>query len=138
MELTITTPALFFPAISLLLLAYTNRFLAIASLVRNLSNQYKSNRDENTIIQIQKLRKRLILIRNMQFFGVVSFLLCVVCMLLIFTQNPISAGYVFLVSMILLIISLALSVWEVQISVKALDIELADIRADIKKSANKS
>jgi hypothetical protein len=39
-QLSLTTPALLFSAISLLLLAYTNRFLAYASVVRNLHARY--------------------------------------------------------------------------------------------------
>jgi hypothetical protein len=133
MDLTITTPALFFPAISLLLLAYTNRFLAIASLVRSLNSQYKNNPDENIINQILKLRKRLILIRNMQILGSLSFLFCVLCMFLIYAKQDLAANYIFALSMILLMFSLAISILEVQISVKALDVELADLRGLKKK-----
>jgi hypothetical protein len=133
MELTITTPALFFPAISLLLLAYTNRFLAIASLVRSLNSQYKNNPDDNIINQILKLRKRLILIRNMQILGSLSFLFCVLCMFLIYAKQDLAANYIFAFSMILLMFSLAISILEVQISVKALDVELADLRSLKKK-----
>jgi hypothetical protein len=133
MDLTITTPALFFPAISLLLLAYTNRFLAIASLVRSLNSQYKNNPEENIINQILKLRKRLILIRNMQILGSLSFLFCVLCMFLIYAKQDLAANYIFAISMILLMFSLAISILEVQISVKALDVELADLRSLKKK-----
>jgi hypothetical protein len=80
MELSITTPALLFPAISLLMLAYTNRFLAIANLIRNLHDKYKKDPNEKHIVaQIRNLRVRIRLIRNMQAFGVISFLFCVVC-----------------------------------------------------------
>lgn len=128
MDLSFTTPALFFPAISLLLLAFTNRFLAIASLVRSLHSQYKNQPDENTYKQILKLRRRLILIRNMQVFGSLSFFLCVLCMFLIYAGWTVAANSVFALSMFLLMISLGISIWEVQISVRALDIELADMR----------
>jgi hypothetical protein len=84
MELSLTTPALLFPAVSLLLLAYTNRFLAIAALIRELHSRYKNNRDELLIAQIANLRQRVMLIRNMQALGVSSLLLCVVCMFVLF------------------------------------------------------
>jgi len=127
MELTITTPALLFPAISLLLLAYTNRFLAIAALIRNLHAQYKEDQSHVLLEQISNLRKRVILIRNMQAFGVLSLFFSVLCMFLFFTGYIISGKYIFGVSLLLLIISLIISIWEIQISVKALNLHLSDM-----------
>jgi hypothetical protein len=127
MEINLTTPALLFPAISLLLLAYTNRFLTIATLIRNLHGRFKENPDEGIWGQIKNLRLRVKLIRNMQVFGVLSLLLCVVCMFVIFAGNIALAEYIFGVSLILLIVSLAISAWEIQISIQALNIQLSDI-----------
>lgn len=127
MNLDLTTPALFFSAISLLLLAYTNRFLSLAQLVRNLHAQYKAEPTNIVLGQIKNLRKRLHLIRTMQVAGLTSLLLCVLCMFLIYIQALLVAEILFGISMILLIISLTLSVWEIQISVKALDLQLSDI-----------
>lgn len=130
MEITLTTPALLFPAISLLLLAYTNRFLALASLIRNLHSQ--NERDPNRILaaQIRNLRLRVLLIRNMQVFGVVSLLLCVVCMFVLFWGQIIIGKWIFGISLILLITSLTLSVVEIQISVRALNIQLGRMDKD--------
>lgn len=127
MEFTLTTPALLFSAISLLLLAYTNRFLTIAQLVRSLHARYKENKDAILFGQIKNLRQRIYLIRNMQVFGLISLLLCVATMFLIYVNLMTIAEIVFGVALILLIISLALSAWEIQISVKALDLHLSDI-----------
>lgn len=127
MKLDLTTPALFFSAISLLLLAYTNRFLSLAQLVRSLHAQYKSEPTKTVLGQIKNLRKRLHLIRTMQVAGLTSLLMCVLCMFLIYIQAQLIAEILFGISMVLLIISLALSVWEIQISVKALDLHLSDI-----------
>jgi hypothetical protein len=127
MKLSLATPALLFSAISLLLLAYTNRFLTIAQLVRNLHSKYKENRDKILYGQIRNLRKRINLIRNMQVFGLISLLLCVICMFLLYVEWIAVAEIVFGVALILLIISLALSAWEIQISVKALNLHLSDI-----------
>jgi hypothetical protein len=127
MSITLTTPALLFSAISLLLLAYTNRFLALASLVRNLHSRYKEHPDELLFGQIRNLRKRLNLIRNMQILGITSLLLCVVCMFLIYIEKMYVAEILFGVALLLLIGSLALSVREIQISVKALNLHLSDI-----------
>ena len=89
--MTITTPALLFPAISLLLLAYTNRFLAIASTIRQLHGKYLENKKQPVIVgQIKTLRNRLHLIKLMQIFGVLSFFLCVLSMILIFGSFEIS------------------------------------------------
>ena len=127
MKLSLATPALLFSAISLLLLAYTNRFLTIAQLVRNLHAKYKENRDKIIYGQIRNLRKRINLIRNMQVFGLISLLLCVICMFLLYIEWTAVAEIVFGVALVLLIISLGLSAWEIQISVKALNLHLSDI-----------
>ena len=77
MQISLTTPALLFPAVSLLLVAYTNRFLALGSRIRTLHAQYKSTPDNILSSQIIILKKRVVLIRNMQFLGVASLFLCV-------------------------------------------------------------
>lgn len=130
MEVSLTTPALLFPAISLLLLAYTNRFLTIAGLIRNLHKQYKEVADPNIKAQIANLRKRVNLIKNMQLSGIASLLLCVVSMFAIYENWQVFGSIIFGISLILLMISLILSIIEIQISVKALNIHLSDIEKD--------
>jgi len=125
--LTLTTPALLFSAISLLLLAYTNRFLAYANLVRTLHARFKENRDSLLIGQIQNLRKRLVLTRTMQLLGIGSLLLCVLCMFLVYVDVQLAAEIIFGIALVMLIISLAISVREIQISVRALDLHLSDM-----------
>ena len=127
MKLSLTTPAVLFSAISLLLLAYTNRFLTIAQLVRSLHAKYKENKDALIFGQIKNLRLRLQLIRNMQIFGIISLLLCVACMFLLYVNYIAIAEVIFGLALLLLITSLALSAWEIQISVKALNLHLSDI-----------
>jgi hypothetical protein len=127
MKIDLTTPALFFSAISLLMLAFTNRFLALAQLVRSLHEQYKEKPNVSIMGQIKNLRTRLHLIRSMQIAGISSLLLCVVCMFLIYIEEIIIAEFLFGISMVLLVISLALSIREIVISVKALDIHLSDV-----------
>lgn len=126
-ELTLTTPSLLFSAVSLLLLAYTNRFLSYAQVIRNLKDQYMKNPTHMTADQIKNLRKRLYLTRSMQVQGITSLFLCVVTMFLIYIHFNVVALYVFALALILLIASLATSVWEIYISVKALDIYLSDM-----------
>ncbi|MBP9884735.1 MAG: DUF2721 domain-containing protein [Leptospiraceae bacterium] len=127
MELTLQTPSLLFPAISLLMLAFTNRFLSLAKLIRDLYTQYEKSKEQKVFVQIKSLRLRLTLIRNMQFFGISSLLLCVICMFFIFNGQTEFAKYIFQLSLLLLIISLSLSVWEVQISTNALSVQLSDM-----------
>ena len=125
MSIDITTPALLFPAISLLLLAYTNRFLTIANLIRDLNKKYKESPDKKVITgQISNLRSRLTLIRNMQIFGVSSFFLCVLSMSMLFFNSIAWGNYFFGGSLLFLMISLGISLRELQISTRALSIEL--------------
>ncbi|OOG75395.1 DUF2721 domain-containing protein [Algoriphagus sp. A40] len=134
MELQLSTPALLFSAITLLMLAFTNRFLAIATLIRGLHKNYLKEPDSELIVeQIHNLRHRLTLIKNMQLFGVFSFLLCVICMYLLFQGYTSAANWVFVVSMLSLLISLGISLVEIQISTKALNLELSDMEGIFEK-----
>lgn len=125
--LTLTTPALLFSAISLLLLAYTNRFLAIANLVRSLHARYKENPSNVLLGQIANLKKRINMIRSMQIYGLASLLLCVICMFLVYIEWQLIAEVFFGIALVLLIISLAISIWEINISVKALNLHISDL-----------
>lgn len=134
MELQLSTPALLFSAITLLMLAFTNRFLAIATLIRGLHKNYLKEPDSGIIVeQIHNLRRRLTLIKNMQLFGVFSFLMCIVCMYLLFQGYTVAANWVFVASMASLLISLLISLVEIQISTKALNLELSDMEEIFEK-----
>ncbi|MEZ5173910.1 MAG: DUF2721 domain-containing protein [Bacteroidia bacterium] len=127
MEVTLTTPALLFPAISLLLLAYTNRFLALATLIRGLRSKYETEHDQIILKQIQNLKKRIILIRNMQAFGIASIFTCVITMFTVYLQLPLISGILFGLSLVFMMVSLFLSFRETLISVTALNMELEKI-----------
>ena len=124
MEITINTPALLFPATSLLMILYTTRFLHLANLIRNLHALEPGRPEERVLKQIHNLRRRILLIRNMQAAGVTSLLLCVICMFLLFASQFIFAQVCFAVSLVLMIWSLVLSLWEIWISVDALNLQL--------------
>jgi hypothetical protein len=115
MEISINTPALLFPAITLLMLAYTNRFLALSSSI--------------LVAQLKNLRKRLYLIRSMQLMGVVSFFICVLCMILLYFQCLLVASYLFMLSLCCLLVSLLFSIREIYISTRAIEIELSDMES---------
>lgn len=128
MDITINTPALLFPAISLVMLAYTNRFLALSNRVRSLHDKYQNHEQKHIIHgQIKNIRYRLKLIKNMQALGVVSFLSAIVCMFLIYNNYFKAADIVFGISLISFALSLFLSLVEIQLSTKALELELSDM-----------
>ncbi|WP_339835286.1 DUF2721 domain-containing protein [uncultured Maribacter sp.] len=127
MELTLGIPALLFPAISLTMLAYNARYLAIAGLIRQLHHKYQETASPSIGLQVQKLRKRLTIIKNMQATAIFSFLLAVITMALLFFNYVIIAKIVFGISLFALILSLVLSLIEVQLSTKALSIQLKDM-----------
>ena len=131
-ELTLTTPALLFSAVSLILLAYTNRFLSYAQLVRQLRDRYMENPSDITVAQIENLRK-LNLTRTMQGLGIASLFFCVVSMFLIYIGLQLLSAYVFGLALILLIASLGVSFREIQISTRSLEIYLGAMEKGHKK-----
>lgn len=124
--MTLTTPALLFPAISLLLLAYTNRFLVLAQLIRQLK-QMDTEKDHGLIArQLGMLRKRIVLTKRMQALGVLSFFLCTLSMFALFLGAGTLGVICFGVSLILLSLSLLYSLYEIIISTNAINVELED------------
>jgi uncharacterized membrane protein len=127
MTLHIETPALLFSATSLILLAYTNRFLTIATIIRSLKKVYKEKENRLVLLEIKNLNLRLTLIRYMQMAGVLSLFLSVFTMLLLFIEQPMISLYFFGFSLLGLLISLGISFWEISISVNALRLHLSDL-----------
>ncbi|MFD2598660.1 DUF2721 domain-containing protein [Sphingobacterium corticis] len=126
--ITYSTAALLFPAISLIMLAYTNRFLALAALVRSLHAKYLEHREGGVLKgQIGNLRFRLKLLRHMQGMGVLSFIACIICMYGIYLEIALFAEIMFALSLLFFTISLLLSFVEIQFSNKALELELSDM-----------
>jgi hypothetical protein len=123
----ISTPALLFPAVTLLMLAYTNRFLTLATIIRNLHDRYHADGNEDLLRQIANLRYRVYLIRNMQIFGVLSLLFCMISMFALLTGWVIGGQWSFAVALFLMMISLGMSLRELQVSVGALDLLLTDL-----------
>ena len=132
-EFTLTTPALLFSAISLILLAYTNRFLSYAQLVRILKDKYEENPSAVAAAQIANLRKRLYLTRTMQELGIASLFMCVVSMFLIYIDLYTFSAYVFGLALMLLIGSLAVSLREIHISTHALELHLGKMEGKEEK-----
>ena len=127
MELSLSIPALLFPAISLTMLAYNARYLAIAALIRQLYEKYQKSSSGPLEQQINQLRKRLGIIKGMQATAIFSFLLAVITMTLIYMQYFLWANVIFGISLIALMLSLVLSLIEVQLSTKALEIQLKNM-----------
>lgn len=127
MKLTIETPALLFSATTLILLAYTNRFLTIAQLIRELKKTYKKEENASILLEIKNLNLRLSLIRAMQLMGVLCLFLSVLAMLMLFLEQHVLGIFLFGGSMLCLLVSLGISFWEISISVNALRLHLKDI-----------
>ena len=134
MQLTLTTPTLLFSAISLLLLAYTNRFLALAALIRELHHQYTQESEPVILAQIHSIKRRVVIIRNTQFMGVISFFLCTACMFLLFVGYNAAAEIVFMTALLALMLSLFLSAWEIHRSCDALNMRLHNIEENRSKT----
>lgn len=130
MQMTVTTPALLFPAISLFMLAFTNRFLSLGGRIRSLHDQYRDTRDDSIKEQIKNLRTRVYMIRHMQGYGVLSMLSCIFSMVCIFQDWMLPGQVLFGTSLLCLIISLVYSFVEIRISIQALDILLKDMEED--------
>lgn len=126
-EITLATPALLFSAISLIMLAYTNRFIAYTQVIRSLKDRYDQKPTENIAAQIETLHKRLLLMRRMQRLGIGSLFLCVFSMFVIYIGLLHVAAYIFAIALILLVLSLAFSVWEIQISSQSIELLLHDM-----------
>jgi hypothetical protein len=131
MTLSLETPALLFSATSLILLAYTNRFLTIAQIVRSLKKNYEDNHNKSILLEIKNLNLRLTLIRYMQLFGVMCLFLSVFAMLLLYVDQETIGIYIFGASLLCLLISLGISFWEISISVNALRVHLKDLSEDV-------
>ena len=128
MEITFNTPALLFPAISLLLLAYTNRYLALANLIRKLHDEYMRGEKNHMLLkQIKILHVRINMVRQMQALGVFSFLCCVITMYGVYEEWTSVTKYVFAASLLSLLVSLVISLLEISQSTKALELELSDM-----------
>lgn len=136
MDFSLTTPALLFPTVSLLLLAYTNRFLTLATIIRSLHDRYQNDHSANLLRQIANLRYRVYLIRNTQIYGTLSLLFCVVSMFALFAGWLTGGQWSFAIALILMIVSLGISLRELQISVGALDLLLMELEDGNNRSSN--
>jgi hypothetical protein len=128
MDLTFTTPGLLFPAISLILIAYSNRFQALAALIRELHGRFHSEGEPHLMAQIERLQRRVVLIRNMQLAAILSNFGCVVDMFLIFSGLQTPARWVLGISMVLLLVSMAIALVETSVSGTALKLQIDDLQ----------
>ena len=136
MKLSLTVPALLFPAISLLYLSYNGRFLALASLIRDLHEKWNENGDEAIYGQIQNLRIRLGLIRQMQICGATSFIFAASSMTALFFVLPLLGHILFGAALVFLIASVAFLLRENIISVRALELQLSSLSRSPQNSSS--
>lgn len=133
MEITLTTPAILFPTVSLLLIAYTTRFLAIANLIRGLKTKYQTEQMPHLLRQINSLRIRLTLIRNMQAFGIAALFFTTFAIALLFFNETLYGSYAFGFALLLLLISLGFSFREILMSGVALKFELKEMEKELQQ-----
>lgn len=124
MDFDVSTPALLFSVISLFAMAHTNRFLALANLIRQSIGSYEENRDDKILRQIGNFKRRLNMLKYSQIAAVISFMLCVISMFLSFISNVGSAKIMFGLSLVALFSSLLMSMHELFLSIGALNIEM--------------
>jgi hypothetical protein len=127
-SLPLSTPSLLFPAISLLMLAYTNRFLGLATVVRALHANWRATQEPLLLAQIQSLRRRIQIIKHMQTMGVLSLMMCIISTSLLFFDLQIGGQVAFALSLVFMFLSLALALQEIQMSGRALDLQLQDVK----------
>ncbi|AUZ04600.2 hypothetical protein ADP71_08640 [Vitreoscilla sp. C1] len=136
MDLQMTTPALIFPAISLIMLAYTNRFLGVSTVIRNLTHEYQQHPDDSLLLQIDNLQRRVIMVRNMQMFGVACIMLSIASIIALFFESQFWGVSLFTISLSCLVVSLLISMYELILSCHALEIALGDMEKDLKQIAH--
>ena len=133
MHIEISTPALLFPAVSLLMLAYTNRFFGLAAIIRNLHRTHTEKPNPVYLLEIESMRRRMRLIRDMQTFGIVAIILCTACMFLLFRGYYRAGAALFGLSIVCLLLSLIWALIEVRLSGRALDLHLRDLEQEEKE-----
>jgi len=133
MNLTISTPGLIFPSISFLLIAYSNRFLAIATLIRDLKTKFSENKEEILLQQIKNLRYRLKLIRWMQAVAVFGMLMALMSIFALYLGHEAAGHVLFIMAAVLVATSLSIALVEIMFSGRALDYELQDIQDHFRK-----
>ena len=121
----ITTPALVFPAISLLFIAYTNRLHTLSVLIRSMTkNDNKDLKNNETKDQLEILKKRVLYIKRMQVFGILSFIFCLFTIICLYIELDNIANYFFGLALFLLVASLLFALFETLQSTEALSIHL--------------
>ncbi|MBA95571.1 MAG: II family cellulose-binding protein [Rickettsiales bacterium] len=124
MILSIETPAILFPAITLLMLAYTNRFLALSQLIRTLHHDYQNLNANHIVKQINHLRFRLFLIRLMQSLGAIALILCIISIFSLLMSYQSLGTTLFIGSLIIFLGSIISSLIEILLSTRALNVLL--------------
>ena len=128
MELTLTTPALLFPAIAILMLGYINRYISAANVIRTFKKDYDAGYvHTDIVVQIKILRTRVELLRIMLSVAITALMCACVSMFLIFARYQTAGKIVFGASLLGMIVSMILSLFETSQSNKSLHIEISYI-----------
>ena len=128
MAMDINTPALLFPAIAILTLGYVNRYLGTAGVVRTIKKDYDSGYSHTNVVgQLAILKKRIELSRYMISIAISALILACLSMFFIFLDMNSVGIAIFSASVVGMILSMMLSLYETKLSNKSLFIEIQDI-----------
>lgn len=128
MNLELSTPALLFPAIAILMLGYVNRYIGAANVIRSFKKDYDSGYKHNDLTkQLNILKKRIELMRGMLLVGASSLILACLSMLFIFVNNQLAGKGAFGLSLLGLVLSLFASLYETSLSNRSLILEIDDM-----------
>ncbi len=128
---TLQTPTYVFSAISLLMIAYTSRYVAISQVIRHLSESAPGS-DSRVECQIRSLMKRVKYIRNMQITALIGFCANIMTMILIVLGIDFLIAPLFIAGLVLILVSLGICIMEIALSAQALSISLSDERSECK------
>src|SRR5512141_2422107 len=121
--LSISIPALIFPAISLLFISYTTRFLGLTSVARAMLREHLADPQPHWEVQLRSLRHRLHLIRRMQLLGLASIILAALSMGAIANGFPLTGQVFFVGALAGFVGSLGFCVHEIRLSIDAIEVE---------------
>lgn len=116
--LAISTPALLFPAITILILTYSNRFSTLSNKIREFI------RKGEDAAQIAVFRRRVGYVRRMLLWGILGLAASALSMLaLVFKCTNTGVG-LFVLADLSIVISLIYAILDVSISTNALELEV--------------
>ena len=133
MVLDLTTSALLFPAIPLLMITFGTRFTVVSELIRKIHDEYAADIDlddvraKRMLGEISALKKRLWMIQINQTLSSLSFFFNLLPMFALYMGNQNLAKTIFGIALALLMLAVVLFIIEISIAVRSLNLQLSDL-----------